>query len=400
MDYPPIAALEVGSSHVRVVIGEIREDDHIQVVGLGEAASQGIKKGEITDMDAAVDAVKIALQKAEEHADVEIKRVYVSISGMHMASIVNRASLPISGDREILEEHVEHIQSIAKSAPLNPDREIIHSICQHYRVDGHGGVVNPVGMEATKLELDMLIIHGQGTRIRNLVKLVRSVPLEVADTPLAGLCTALAVLSPHEKDIGALVVDIGAGTMDYLGYANGCITVAGSLGVGGDHVTNDIIKGIGVSFPEAARIKELHGSASINLADRLRRLDLPANAGPQGRKVRLGDLHTITSLRSEEMLAMVKTYVDQGDLLQRFGAGIILTGGGSRLSGLTDLAEKMFGMSCHIGRARDISGLADLSAQPEYATALGLLRYAARQSRREAPGGLTNILRRWILRVG
>ncbi len=399
MELPPIAAVEIGTSRIRVMVGEIREDDHLQIVGLGESPSRGMRKGEIIDMDAALSCLKIALHQAEESADAVIKRVYVAIAGGHVQSMVNRGSIPVVGvDREITPEHIESVQEIAKAISLPPERSIIHSICQHYFLDDQDGVINPLGMEASKLSVDMLILHGVNARIRNLVKLVKSAPLEVDDTPLSGLCSALAVLSPEEKESGALVIDIGGGTIDYLGYADGMIAVAGSLAIGGDHVTNDIARGLGVSFNQAERIKEQSGSAIVNLSDRSKKLELPNETGPDGRVVRVGDLHTITSSRAEEMLTIVRSFVDKGDLLHRFGSGVILTGGGSRLARSEELAEKIFGLACRTGKAREVSGLSTVANLPEYATIVGLLRYAARQTRRsEGPGGFAGLLRRFIL---
>lgn len=398
MDLPPIAAVEVGTTRTRVMVGEIRSDDHLQVIGLGECPSRGMRKGEIIDMDAALSCLKIALHQAEDSADAVINRVYLPVTGGHVQSLVNRGSIPIVGeDREIHEEHIDSVEEIAKAVSLSADRSVIHSICQHYFLDDQDGVMNPLHMEASKLSVNMLIVHGVTARIRNMIKLVKSVPLEVDDTPLAGLCSALAVLTPEEKESGALVIDIGGGTIDYLGYADGMIAVAGSLAIGGDHITNDIARGLSIPFSLAERVKEESGSAIINIADRTKKLDLPRDTGVDGRVVRLGDLHTITSLRAEEMLQMVRSFVDKDDLIHRFGSGVVFTGGGARMSRLDELAEKVFGLACRVGKARDISGLTVVENQPAYATVIGMLRYAARQSRNErGPGGITDWLNRFI----
>jgi len=388
MDLSPIAAIEIGTSRIRVVVGTMREDDHIQIIGMGECPSRGIRKGDIIDFDAALSCLKIAIQQADENSNVSIKRGFVAISGGHIQSIVNRGSIPVmDSDMEILPDHVDDVLEVAKAINLPPDRSIIHSICQYYYLDDQRGVVNPVGMEASKLAVDVLIVHGNGPRIRNLVKLLKSVPIDVDDTPLAGLCSALAVLQPEEKEHGALVIDMGGGTTDFLGYADSTIAVAGSLAVGGDHITNDIARGLRISISHAERIKEESGSAIINLNARSQKLELPSETGPEGRVVRLGDLHSITSLRAEEMLTMVKAEVDKSDLLQRFGSGVVLTGGGAHLDRMTELVEKTFGMACRVGKSRDISGLATISSLPEYATVIGLLRYASRTAKRSGNQG-------------
>lgn len=396
MELPPIAAVEIGTSRIRVAVGEIREDDHLQVIGVGECPSRGIRKGDIIDMDAALSCLKIALHQAEEASETAIQQVYVPITGGHIQSLVNRGSIPImDSNHEVLPEHVDDVQEIAKSITLPPDRELIHSICQYYYLDDQKGVINPVGMEASKLAADVLIIHGNSGRIRNLCKLIKSIPLEVEDTVLSGLCSALAVLQPEEKENGALVIDLGGGTTDYLGYADSTIAVAGSLAIGGDHISNDIARGLRISLPNAERIKEQAGSAMINLATRTQKLDLPGDTGPDGRVVRMGDVQTVTSLRAEEILNMVKAHVEQGDLLQRFGSGVVLTGGGAHLERMAELASKVFGMPCRIGKSRDVSGLATTANRPEYATIIGLLRYAARAARRK-DGGSTSLVNRFI----
>lgn len=399
MDNSPIAAVEIGTSHIRVIVGEIREDDHLQVIGVGECPSRGIRKGEIIDMDAALSCLKIALHQAEESADVSIKRVYAPVTGGHIQSLVNRGSIPIVGrDREIHQEDVDNVLDVAKAISLPHDRTIIHSICQYYLLDDQKGVINPLGMEASKLVADVLIVHGVASRIRNLEKLIKSIPLDVEDTPLAGLCSALAVLQPEDKENGTLVIDLGGGTTDYLGYADSTIAVAGSLAIGGDHITNDIARGLRMSQSHAERLKEESASAIINLANRMQKLELPADTGPEGRIVRLGDLHTISSLRAEEILNMVKAHVDKGDILQRFGAGVVLTGGGAHLDRMAELAEKIFGMACRIGKSRDVSGLVSIANLPEYATVIGLLRYAARTARRPSSSGtFGNLWRKFIL---
>lgn len=397
MELPPIAAVEIGTSRIRVAVGEIRDDDHLQVIGIGECPSRGIRKGEIIDMDAAQTCLRIALHQAEEASDTQIKTVFVPISGGHIQSLVNRGSIPVQGEPEIQPEHVEDVQEIAKAVNLPPDRELIHSICQYFYLDDQKGVINPRGMEASKLAVDVLIIHGNSGRIRNLYKLIRSLHLELEDSVLSGLCSALAVLTPEEKENGALVIDLGGGTTDYLGYADSTIAVAGSLAIGGDHISNDLARGLRMSLPNAERVKEQNGSALIHLATRLQKLDLPGDTGPDGRIVKLGDVQTITSLRAEEILNMVRAHVEQGDLLQRFGSGVVLTGGGANLDRMADLASKVFAMPCRVGRSRDVSGLATTANRPEYATVVGLLRYAARAARRtNSSGTLSSIWRRFI----
>ncbi len=384
MDWPPIVSLELGTSSVRALIAEIRDDDHLMIVGHGECPARGIRKGEIVDFDTALSCVRIALSNAEENGNVVINEVYVLVSGGHIQSSINRGSIPImSDDREIIRDDINHVIETARAMNLPHDREILHSICRHFYVDDQKGVINPEGMEGSKLALDMLIIHGLRNRLRNLVRIARSVPVEVTDVAFAGLCAALAVATPEEKSSGCLVLDLGGGTTDYVAYAGGIIAEAGSLAVGGDHVTNDIARGLRISNQHAEELKLKSGSAVVNMSKRTQKLDLPEQSLPAGKFVTLGDLHTIMNLRMEETLNLVRARCEKDGLIHSFGSGVVLTGGCARMPGLDRLAEKVFGLPCRIGTPRDISGFASTVGECAFAAPVGMLRFAARGLRRE-----------------
>jgi cell division protein FtsA len=387
MPLPPLVALEIGTTKVRAMVAEARDDDHLMILGMGECASRGVRKGEIVDFDTALSCVRTALHAAEENSNVSIAQVFVPVSGGHIQGCVNRGSVPVAGaGREISVDDVDYVMEAARAVNLPPDREILHTICQQFYLDDQQGVINPIGMEGSRLSLDMLILFGVRARLRNLVRIARSVPVDVQDVAFGGLCAALAVLTPHEKDNGVLVIDLGGGTTDYVAYAGSCIADAGSLAVGGDHVTNDIARGLRIALGQAEQLKENSGRAIIDLASRGHRIELPADSGPQGRVVRMGDLHIIASLRMEEILSQVKAEVLRNDLLHRFGSGVVLTGGGAYMKDVAPLAEKVFGLPCQVGRPKDVSGLAMATEGPEYATPIGMLRYAVRTARREAAG--------------
>lgn len=385
MELPPVVALEFGTTKVRALVGEARDDDHLMIIGLGECASRGIRKSEIMDFDSALECARHALHEAEENGSVAIKQVHLLVSGSHIRSLVNRGSIPILGrGGEITREDIEHVMDTARAVNLQGDSEVLHSICQHFYVDDQGGVVNPEGLEGSKLAVDMLMLYGARTRLRNLVKVARSVPVDVQDVAFAGLCSALAVLSHEEKVMGALVIDLGGGSTSYVAYADNAIAAAGAFSVGGDHLTNDLARGLQVTLQQADRMKESMGSAMVDLAERGQRVDVGDEHAARKRSVRLGDVQTITHLRMEETLTLIREELERRDLLHHLGAGVILTGGGAYLKRITELGERVFNLQCQLGKPRNVSGLATATDGPEYAAGIGMLRYAIRTARRPA----------------
>lgn len=384
MDSSPIVALEIGTTKVRAMVAQARDDDHLSIIGLGECPSRGIRKSEIIDFDNALSCVRVALQSAEENANVTIRQVYMVVAGGHIQSTVNRGSLPILRETaEIMQSDMMHVMESARAVNLAADREILHTIPQQYYVDDQPGVINPAGLEGARLALDVLILHGVRSRLKNTVKIAKSVPVDVEDVAFSGLCSALAVLSPEDKENGALVIDLGGGTTSYLAYAHGTIAAAGCLAVGGDHLTNDLARGLRLALPQAESVKEEYGSAVIDLAARTQRIEIANDGGMNRRFIKQGDIQTITSLRIEEMLAMVKSQLDKGEFLHHMGHGVILTGGGAYLKRVTELTEKVFGLHCQLGKPRGVSGITLAAEGTEYASLVGLLRYAIRIALRE-----------------
>lgn len=391
-EQPILVALELGTTKTRAVVGEAREDQHLMILGLGECPSQGIRKSEIIDFDAALACAREALEQAEANADVGIKQVCLLASGANIRSIVNRGSIPLMDGGEITQDDIDHVMETARTVNLQGDYEILHSICQHFEVDNQRGIVNPEGLEGSKLAVDMLILYASRTWLRNLIKVAKSAGVDVQDVASAGLCAALAVLSQEDKRQGALVIDLGGGSTNYVAYAEHMIAAAGAYAVGGDHVTNDIARGLKITLAQAERLKEEFGSAVIDLPNRGRHIELSRDSTSQGRFVRLGDLQTITHARVEETLSLIRDDLEQKDLLPYLGRGVVLTGGGAYLKDITELAEKVFNLPCQLGRPRDVSGIAVATDGPEYATTIGLLRYAMRTARQGKRSWLKNIL--------
>lgn len=395
----PIVALDVGTSQIRAVVGERIDDGGVMVTGMGEEPSCGIRKGEVIDFENALTSVKAALQKAEESANVTIRRCYLLVTGSHVSSTVNRGTIPLLDSvGEVTVADMENVAKAAHSIKLEDGREILHTINQYYLIDDQTGIVNPEGMEGRDLALKSLIVHGASNRMRNLAKVVTSVPLDIDDSAFSGLCSALSVLTPSQKESGVLLIDLGGGTTDVVLYAPRYLALAQSIGVGGEHVTNDIAIGMKLSHSQAERLKKSRGSALIDHSVRGQSVALPAEGGFDGRSVRLMDLNTIINARMEETFRMIRHICDSEGLLHQLGAGVVLCGGGSCMRDVSNLAEEVFRMPASIGRPRNVSGIDIATEDPEYAGVTGLLRYSLMSGSQRGKSGLGGMI--WELIFG
>lgn len=376
MRFPPVVALEIGTSKVVALVGELREDGHIVVTGMGQHDSAGVRKGEVTDFDNALVCVRSALGVAEETGQVAIHQVHLALSGGHIQSLVNRGTLPILNASEgVTEGDVEQVTELARNVNLPAERQVLHSIGQIFYVDDER-VGRPVGFEGATLALDMLILHAKRNHVRNSERLLRSIPVDVADVAFSGLCSALAVLTPEQKEGGALVIDLGGGTTTFVAYAAGTLAAAGAAGLGGDHVTNDVALAFNIPRSQAERLKQESGCAVTEDTARGARITLPPEVGYPGRSISVQALHTVIHLRMAEVLGVVLRNIERQGILHQIGAGVVLTGGGAEMKGLPRLVERMFRVPCVIGKPIGISGLAAATDKPAYASTVGMLRYA------------------------
>jgi len=370
-----LVGLEIGTSKTCAIVGEVLDAENIQIIGIGQTASQGVRKGEIVDMEAASQSIHDAIAEAEDSAQVEIHNVYAAVTGGHIRSFNNRGSVIIANeDGTITEEEVRNVLLNAKAVNIPHDHVIVHSIRRHFFVDGHDGIQNPVGMLGARLEADVHIIHGVRTRLQNTIRCIKEVPLDLANIAVSSFASSLAVLTTDDQQHGALVLDIGGGTTDYIAYVNGAVCHSGVLAVGGDHITNDIAVGLRLPIPRAERLKMEHGSVQWPTEDE--RITLKADLGLPDREISREKLCHIMNLRVEEMLTLVKKEVEKAGVLPLLRAGVFITGGCARLRGLQALAEEVFGLPVHIGHSQTINGPTSAIESPEYSTAIGLLRFA------------------------
>ena len=391
-----ITALEIGTTTVKVLMGEVREDGGLMVAGIGECESRGVRKGEIIEFELALEAVRRALEIAEANAHRPIgERVYLAASGGHVESRLHIAGIPVLNEYEeaggdISAEDIEHTLEVARKVPLLDERIRLHTLQQHFEIDGRGGIVNPEGMLAEEMKVGMLLIHGRGATVWNLKRLMENVPVTCADAAFGGLCSSLAVLTPEQKRAGSVVIDLGGGTTDYVVTNAGLVQFAGSIAVGGDHITVDISSGLNINRRQAEKIKIESGNAILNRMADEQNISIPAEGGFAGRVFRSSALDIIIHARMEETFRLIADQIEEQGLSGVLSAGILLTGGGSALKGAADLARQVFNAPAQIGNIYDCIGLSTKREGARFASVLGCVRYAASQMQ-EAPQSRTSL---------
>ncbi|MGP8219426.1 MAG: cell division protein FtsA, partial [Limisphaerales bacterium] len=360
-----IVGLEIGTSKVCAVVGERNADGSLNVIGLGQARSRGVRKGEIVDTTQAEEDVRNAIVEAEQMADVEIRNVYLGVTGAHIRGFNNRGVHPVvSADREISEDDVQDVVKNAKAINLPTENNVVHAIRQHFFVDGQAGVTNPVGMLGSRLEVDVHVVHGNTNRLQNAIRLVKGLQLEVDEIVFNGLASSLALLSNEQKELGALVIDIGGGTTDYVVYTNGVIRHTGVLAIGGDHVSNDLAYGLKVPLSRAEKLKLEQGSALVDEETKGQTITLTNELGLPLKTVNVEHLRRIMSLRLEEIFQLVAQDLEQAGLFDYLRAGIFLCGGCARVPQIAALAEQVMQMPVSLGQTNSISGLKSALDQP------------------------------------
>ena len=329
-----------------------------------------------------------------------IKSVFAGVTGSHIQSFNNRGCVNLPEDREEIDEtDCEDVAISARDVNIPQQNAFLHTILQHYYVDGQDGVLNPVSMLGRMLEADFHIIHGVGNRIRNTVRCVKELGIEVEDVVFNGYAAAQAILSQQQKDLGALVIDIGGGTTDYVVYVDGAVKQSGVLAIGGDHITNDVSMGLRIPMAKSERLKIEEGDATLGNALPGETIFLKDETGFAGRDVERETLNTIIHFRLRETFELLKRAMDSEPYLPMLGAGIVITGGCSQMRGIGPLAQDVFGVPAIVARSKATSGLIAAAENPQFSTAIGLLRYGqAAYANRPQKDGLFDKLKGLFVR--
>jgi len=386
--------LEIGTSKTCLVVGEVKADTAVKILGIGTTKTAGVRKGEIYDFPQARACFKDALAKAEDASDVEIRSVFIALTGSHIHGVNNRGTFRLpEGQKIVTPEHVEEVREIARDVHIPADNCPLHNIIRGYLLDGLEQGTSPIGLHGRTIEADFHIVHGIANRIQNSIKLVRETGIEVDDVVFSPIATAQMALERAQRDRGALVIDIGGGTTDYALYLGGAIAASGCIPVGGDHVTNDIHLVTGLPFSKAEKLKITEGDASADPARSVGTAKLIDERGFAEVEVRRSILNEVIRQRLEETLRLVRSRLPEG-AVEAIGAGIFLTGGTSLMRGFSELAFEIFGRDIYRPEPPDVSGVLASFKDPHYATAIGLIRYAQiLETERAAPPGLLGNLK-------
>ena len=366
-------------------VGEIRPDGTLALLGIGEAAAGQIRKCEIIDFEVAQGCVRDALAEAEQKTDVVIAEVYLAISGAHIRSSNTRVTTVINNDGdEITQEHVQELHEMATAQPLPTDHAIVHHLLQHYVLDDGSTTDNPIGLASKQLTAHFHQVCGLATRLQTTIRCVKELSIEVKNYALSSYATAQAVLTRNQKQIGAVVINLGGGVSDYIAYQRGAVVHSGVLGVGGDHLTNDIVSGLKIPYAKAELLKKSEGSVILDPAQSEDRITLPGAYNFEERKLYRASLNTIMQARQAEIFEIILEDLQNAGFWPDFGGTIYITGGASQVRGLVELASQIFPHPVELAHQSPFDGDQNYGRRPDLSTLLGLLHYA-RQAELELP---------------
>ena len=353
-----VAGIDVGTTKVCTIVAEVSNNQVTDIVGVGTSPSTGLKKGMVVDIDDTVNSIEQAVVKAERIAGVELDSVFVGIAGSHISSTNRHGVVAVTGEnKEITMEDIDRVIEATKIISIPPDRQIIHVIPREFIVDGCEDIKYPLGMSGVRLEAEAHIVTGSVTSIQNLAKSVKKVGIDVEGLVLQPLAASKAVLSESEKDLGVLLVDMGGGTTDIAIFKGGSIWYTSILPVGGDHVTNDIAVGMRTPISTAEKIKIKHGCAKASLINENEKIEVLDTSGEQKRTISRKMLGNIIEPRVDEIFSLVRQEIEDAGYKGMVPAGAVVTGGGSLLEGLSDLAAEKLDMPVRVGAPDNIDSL-------------------------------------------
>lgn len=373
-------SIDIGTTKICVLVAQIIDEEHIEIIGIGKSESDGLKKGVVVDVAKTINSIKKAVKEAELMAGVTIEAACIGISGGHISSTNSQGMVPIVRG-EISSYDITNVMSAARAVPIPEGQQIIHVLPQYFIIDSRDRVLNPKGMHGIRLEVQAHIIMGAVTSVQNLIKCCVAAGIAVTDIILEQLASSDAVLSPDEKELGVAVLDIGGGTSDLAIYQNNSIRHTMVLPIAGNHFTNDLAVGLHTSLKEAEQIKKEAGVVHLSLLDSTKHISISAIGSSTQRTVFQKDLFTILQPRSQELLWLIKHEIDSKYLKAFMPSGLVITGGGSLLHGIHIQAEEIFNVPVRIGCPVSSYHLPESLKSPVYATGYGLLVHMLQQKK-------------------
>ena len=398
-----LVGLDIGTSKVVAIVAELSPEGGVEIIGIGSHPStKGLKKGVVVDIDSTVQSIQRAIEEAELMAGCQIHSVFAGIAGSHIRSLNSHGIVAIR-DREVFSPDIDRVIDAAQAVAIPADQKILHILPQEYVIDNQEDVKTPLGMSGVRLEAKVHLVTCAVNAAQNIEKCIRRCGLEVEDIILEQLASSYAVLTEDEKDLGVCLVDIGGGTTDIAIFTDGAIRHTAVIPIAGDQVTNDIAMALRTPPPNAEEIKIKYACALAKLAGENETIKVPSVGDRSARDLSRQALAEVVEPRYDELFTLIQGELRRSGFESLVGAGIVLTGGTSKMEGVVELAEEIFHMPVSIGKPRGVTGLTDIVRNPIYSTAVGLLQYAADKqvlSVSEGQGNLDSVIKRikdWFL---
>lgn len=372
-----LVGLDIGTSKIVAIVAEVLEEGRLNIIGMGQVPSRGLKRGMVVNIESTVQAIQRALEEAQLMADCKINEVYTGIAGSHIKGVNSHGMVAIK-DREVTQADIDRVIETARAVSIPPDHQVLHILTQEFSIDGQEGVREPLGMSGVRLEAKVHIVTGAISAAQNVAKCVRRCGLEVSDLVLQPMASATAVLSEDEKELGVCLIDIGGGTTDIAVYVNGAIRHTAVIPIAGDQITNDIAMALRTPTKEAEDIKIQHGVALVGMADPAQMIEVPGVGERGPRQMSRATLAEVIEPRVEELFQLVQQELRRSGF-EEMSTGIVITGGASLMPGMVELAEEVFHLPVRIGVPKYVGGLAEVVKNPRFSTGVGLLLYGKEQ---------------------
>ena len=382
-----IVGLDIGTSKIVAIAAEILPEGTLKVIGVGQHASRGLKKGVVVNIDSTMQAIQRAIEEVELMADCKINTVYSGIAGSHIKSLNSHGMVKIK-ESEVSQMDIDRVVETARAIALPADQQIMHILTQEFIIDGQEDVREPLGMSGIRLEVRVHIVTGAIAAAQNIVKCIKRCGLEVSDLILQPLASSESVLTEDEKELGVCLVDIGGGTTDLAVFKNGAIRHTAVIPIAGDQITNDIAVALRTPTQSAEEIKVKHGCALRQLADPREVVDVPAVDGREPRQLSCQALTEVIEDRVEEIYEFVQQELRRSGMESMIASGIVITGGAAQMRGMVELGEEIFHTPVRLGVPRGVEGLSEVVGNPRYATGIGLLLTAKQQVEKQMVGNL------------
>ena len=377
-DNKMIVGLDIGTSKVVAIVGALTPEGQLEIVGIGSHRSNGLKKGVVVNIESTVLSIQRAIEEAELMAGCQIHSVYAGIAGSHIRSLNSHGIVAIR-DREVFAQDLERVIDAAQAVAIPADQKILHILPQEFLIDDQDGVKEPLGMSGVRLEAKVHLVTCAVNAAQNIEKCIRRCGLEVEDIILEQLASSYSVLTDDEKELGVCVVDIGGGTTDIAIFKDGAIRHTGVIPIAGDQVTNDIAMALRTPTPNAEEIKIKYACALAKLTSPDETIKVPSVGDRQPRDLSRQALAEVVEPRYDELFTLIQAELRRSGYEDLMAAGIVLTGGTSKMEGVIELAEEIFHMPVRLGAPQNIRGLSDIVNNPIYSTGVGLLIYAMKQ---------------------